>query len=54
MEDTCKQLHEIVAKHEEMIKELTLEISSIQEEMHYMNELIDSISESVENSYFIN
>ena len=52
MENICKQLHEIVAKHEEMIKELTLEISSLKEEMLYMNELIDSISESVENNYF--
>ena len=52
MEDTCKQLHEIVAKHEEMIKELTLEISSFKEELLYMNELIDSVSESIENNYF--
>lgn len=52
MEDTCKQLHEIVAKHEEMIKELTLEISYFKEELLYMNELIDSVSESIENNYF--
>ena len=48
MSETCEKLHEIVQKHEEMIKELTLEISSLQQEIetsnHYFQELIDSLA----------
>lgn len=54
MEDNCKQLHSVVKHHEEMIKELSLNISELQMEIEYMNELINSLSESVENNYFLN
>ncbi len=57
MSETCEKLHEIVQKHEEMIKELTLEISSLQQEIetsnHYFQELIDSLAESIEGNYFV-
>lgn len=56
MEQNCKDLHDIVMQHEETLKELTLEISSIQQEIEmqnrYFQELIDSLAESVENNYF--
>lgn len=54
MENNCKQLHNIIEHHEEMIKELSLNISELQIEIEYMNELINALSESVENNYFIN
>lgn len=47
-------LNNTVKRHEEMIKGLALNISELQTEIEYMNELINALSESVENNYFIN
>lgn len=56
MEQTCKDLHETVIHQEEEIKELTLEISFLRQELeiqnHYFQELIDSLAESIEGNYF--
>ena len=54
MEENCEKLHNTVKRHEEMIKGLALNISELQIEIEYMNELINALSESVENNYFIN
>ena len=53
MEENCEKLHNTVKRHEEMIKGLALNISELQIEIEYMNELINALSESVENNYFI-
>lgn len=52
MEENCEKLHNTVKRHEEMIKGLALNISELQTEIEYMNELINALSESVENNYF--
>lgn len=54
MEENCEKLYNTVKHHEEMIKGLALNISELQTEIECMNELINALSESVENNYFIN
>ena len=54
---------DLVNKHEEMIKELTLEISEVRQEIqaiqqelitseNYYQELMDSLADSIEGNYF--
>lgn len=63
MEQDNNNIINLVNKHEEMIKELTLEISEVQQEIqaiqqelvtseNYYQELIDSLAGSIEGNYF--
>lgn len=62
-QDNNYNIMDLVNKHEEMIKELTLEISEVQQEIqsiqqelitseNYYQELIDSLADSIEGNYF--
>lgn len=63
MEQDNNNTINLVNKHEEIIKELTLEISEVQQEIqaiqqelvtseNYYQELIDSLADSIEGNYF--
>lgn len=62
-QDNNYNIMDLVNKHKEMIKELTLEISEVQQEIqaiqqelitseNYYQELIDSLADSIEGNYF--